>query len=121
MKKLLLVLAVLSLTACGRTDEEARALLAKPAVSDAIMVDGCEVKFVDRGYQNHSFYLAKCGNTNTLTRNYEEQSGKTRVFRRSTVITQEIEQLQKEKADVETKEQALAKLSAEERKALGIK
>lgn len=121
MKTIFLIVLAVMLTACGRTDEEARALLAKPAVSDAIMVDGCEVKFVDRGYQNHSFYLAKCGNTTTMSRNYQEQSGKTTVFRRSTVITQEIEQLQKEKAEAETKEQALAKLSPEERKALGVK
>jgi hypothetical protein len=68
-----------------------------------------------------SFYIAKCGNTATTTHNYTEKQGKTTVDRRSTVITQEIEKLQKEKETAETKEKALEKLSAAEKQVLGIK
>ena len=110
------------LTGCGqRTDEEAKALLSTPAVNFVGVYEGCEVKYVDRGYQIRSFYIAKCGNTTTATRNYNEQSGKSTVFRSSTVITQELDKLQAEKAAAETKERALEKLTPTERAALEIK
>jgi len=110
------------LTGCGaRTDEQAKEMLTNPDINFVGVYEGCEVKYVDRGYQIKSFYIAKCGNTNTVTQNYNEQSGKTTVFRRSTVITQEIEKLQAEKAVAETKEKALSKLSNEDKKLLGIK
>ena len=124
MKSITLCAALLAssvfLAGC-RSDEEAKAMLAKPDVIDVGTFEGCEVKFVDRGYQNSSFYLAKCGSTATLTRNWTQQNGKSSTFRRSTVITQEIEKLQAEKAAAEVKEKALDKLSADERTALGIK
>ena len=117
-----LVAASSLLTGCGqRTDEEAKALLSTPAVNFVGVYEGCEVKYVDRGYQIRSFYIAKCGNTTTATRNYTEQSGKSTVFRSSTVITQELDKLQAEKAAAETKERALEKLTPTERAALGIK
>ncbi len=123
MKNLLLIcVSAIALSACGgRTDEEAKGLLSAPAVNFVGVYEGCEVKYVDRGYQTKSFYIAKCGSTTTATRNYNEQSGKTTVFRSSTVITQELEKLQAEKAAAETKERALEKLSLEEKKLLGIK
>jgi major membrane immunogen (membrane-anchored lipoprotein) len=109
------------LSGCGRTDEQAKAMLSSPEVINVGTYEGCEVKYIDRGYQTQSFYLAKCGNTNTVSRSWEEQHGKSRTFRRSTTITQEIEKLQVEKTAAETKEKALDKLSAEERAALGLK
>jgi hypothetical protein len=42
------------------------------------------------------------------------------VFKRSTVIAQEIEALQVEKTETESKEKALEKLSPAERKLLGL-
>jgi hypothetical protein len=110
------------LTGCGgRTDEQAKEMLTNPDINFVGVYEGCEVKYVDRGYQAKSFYLARCSNTTTTTRNYYEQSGKTTVFRSSTVITQELDKLQAEKAAAETKERALEKLTPTERAALGIK
>lgn len=123
MKYILLFAAVVFLlSGCSqRTDEQAQAMLTNPEINFVGVYDGCEVKYVDRGYQVRSFFIAKCGNTTTTTRNYSEQSGKTTVFRRSTVITQEIEKLEAEKAAALTKENALSKLSDEEKKLLGVK
>lgn len=120
MKTLFVILATLALTACGRTTEEAKALLANPDVINVGTYDGCEVKYIDRGYRESSFYLARCGNTATTTRNWKEQQGKTQVFRQSTVITQEIDKLQSEKIQAEQFEQAMSKLTPQEKKALGI-
>jgi major membrane immunogen (membrane-anchored lipoprotein) len=117
-----LLVASALLTGCGgRTDEQAKEMLTNPDINFVGVYEGCEVKYVDRGYQAKSFYIAKCGNTTTATRNYNEQSGKSTIFRQSTVITQEIEKLQAEKSAAETKERALEKLTPTERAALGIK
>ena len=122
MKKVLIVLAAtIALTACGsRTTEEARALLSKPDIITLGTFDGCEVKYVDRGFREQSFYLAKCGNTSTTSRFWLEQQGKTQVTRTSTVITQDIDKLQAEKIKAEQFEQAMSKLSPQDKKALGI-
>lgn len=123
MKYILFLAAIVfALTGCGgRTSEQAQAMITNPDINFVGVYDGCEVKFIDRGYHDKSFYIAKCGDTTTLTRNYTEKQGKSTVDRRSTVITQEIEKLQKEKATAETKEKALSKLSDEEKKLLGVK
>ena len=118
----LLIMTALCLPACsGRTDEQAKAMLTNPDINNVGTFDGCEVKFIDRGYHAYSFYIARCGNTTTTTRNYTEQSGKTTVNRRSTVIAQEIQKLEAEKAAAVTKERALEKLSPEEKVLLGVK
>ena len=118
----LLIVTALGLTACGgRTDEQAKAMLTNPDINNVGTFDGCEVKYVDRGYHAYSFYIARCGNTTTTTRNYTEQSGKTTVNRRSTVIAQEIQKLEAEKAAAVTKEKALEKLTLEEKALLGVK
>ena len=122
VKLSMLFATALGLVACGgRTDEQAKAMLSDPAINNVGTFDGCEVKFIDRGYHNFSFYIAKCGNTTTTTRNYTEQSGKTTVNRRSTVIAQEIQKLETEKAAAVSKERALEKLSPEEKALLGVK
>ena len=106
------------LTGCN--NEEAQAKLNNPQTINIGEFDGCEVKFVDRGYESNSFYIAKCGNTTTTTRHWRETRGKSQVNRSSTVITQEIESLQEEKKKVEMTEKAMSKLSDEEKKALGL-
>ena len=120
--KLIFAVAAIMLAGCSqRSAEQAEAMLTNPDINFVGVYDGCEVKYVDRGYQVKSFYLAKCGGTTTTTRNYSEQVGKTTEFRRSTAITQEIEKLEAEKAVAVTKEKALEKLTHEEKSVLGIK
>lgn len=121
MKKVICILAAVLLVGCGRTDEQAKAMMANPSITAVGTYEDCEVKFIDRGYHDLSFYIAKCGDTSTLTRNYQEKHGKSYVNRRSTVIAQEITKLEAEKAAAVTKEKALEKLSVEEKTVLGIK
>jgi hypothetical protein len=125
MKKSLISLSIVLsslflLTGC----EESPATAAKrknPEISIVGIIDGCEVKFVDRGYNLNSFYIAKCDNTVTTTRNWTEREGKTDVAKRSTVIQQQINELSKEKAKLEAIEVAKGKLSSTELEALGLK
>jgi hypothetical protein len=106
------------LTGCNEKEDSLRAA---PETSAIGTFDGCEVSFVNRGYNELSFYMAKCpGNSTTTTQNYRVKSGKSTVFKRSTVIAQEIEALQVEKNESESKEKALEKLSPAERKTLGL-
>ena len=120
ISKVMLAICVgVLLTGCN---EEKTALLASPKTESVGTFDGCEVSFVNRGWSEASFYMAKCpGNSATTTRNYTVKSGKATVFKRSTVIAQEIESLQAEKAESEAREAALAKLTPAEKSALGIK
>ena len=83
-----LIVGVMLLASC--TDDEARHLLANPSVSMVGTFDGCEVKFVNRGYSSTSFYIARCGDTDTATRNWTEGQGRSTVDRRSTVITDHV-------------------------------
>lgn len=113
------MLASALLAGCNEKEE---ALRANPQTSDVGMFEDCEVKFVNRGYDFNSFYMAKCpGTATTTTRNYSVQSGKTRVQKRSTVIAQEIEALQAQKTEAELHEKALEKLTPAEKQALGLK
>ena len=113
-----ILVATVLLSGCN---EEEKALLAKPSISEIGEFDGCNVKFVNRGYEKLSFYIAKCDTTSTSTTNYTTSSGKSTTFRRKTIITKEIEKLQAEKADLDAKAAAMEKLTPTERKALGIK
>jgi len=106
------------LTGCTEKEE---ALRANPETAAIGTFDGCEVSFVNRGYNELNFYMAKCpGNSTTTTRNFRVPSGKSTVARRSTVIVQEIEALMSEKIETEAKEKVLEKLSPAERKVLGL-
>lgn len=89
MKFVLILLAALSLTACGRSREEADALYHNPRIIDQGTFDGCKVAYVDRGYEKSSFYIARCDSTTTTTRRWEERQGKNSVTRHSTVITKD--------------------------------
>jgi hypothetical protein len=116
---LLLIPAAILLSGCEETDR-ANALLANPETIDIGTFDGCTVKYVNRGWKDQSFYLARCDHTASQTMHWDERHGKSTVQRQSLVISQEIEKLQAEKDAAETKEKAIAKLSPEERKVLGI-
>lgn len=119
--KYTLAFILIATTLLAGCNEEEEALLAKPSITDIGEFDGCDVKFVNRGYEKFSFYIAKCGTTSTSTTNYTTSHGKSSTFHRKTLITKEIEKLQAEKADLDAKSVALEKLTPAERKALGIK
>lgn len=118
-KFLILVGVSISLFGCQQ-DEQAAALLNNPSIVDIGMFDDCSVKYVDRGYESRSFYIAKCATTNTTTKEYYQKQGKSTVFRRSVVITKEMEALEAEKQVTLAKEAALSKLTPEEKKSLGL-
>jgi len=117
------------LVGCSSPEEQARAeeLMRNPEIVVVGTFDGCEVKYVNRYHRDNSFYLARCGTTSASTQQYEETQGKSRVARTRLTITQELAQLDKqretlkvEQAAAEKREAAIAKLSPEERAALGL-
>ncbi len=124
IRRALAGLAVVALlAACAPSpQEQARIeeLQKNPEISVVGTFDGCEVKFVNRYYRDHSFYLARCADTSTTTRQFTEAQGKSQVGRTRVDITQHVERLQAELRELDAREQALKKLSPEERKALGI-
>lgn len=127
MKRILVALGVVALAvSLSGCDEQERmaALMANPQVDDIGDFDGCHVKYVDRGYNVNSFFIAKCGNTTTTSNNYMQQQGKTQVFQHGVTITQEIDQLQEQKDKTDARlahlRAAMNKLTPEEQAALGI-
>jgi hypothetical protein len=108
-------LGALLLVGCG---EQEAALLAKPEVIYIGQFDGCDVKYINRGYQINSFYLASCVGATTTTMQYTEKSGKSTNYRTITTINKEINSLEAEKRAMEAREAALNKLTPEERNAL---
>ena len=81
-----------------------------------IKVDGCVVKYVDNP-RGHNFFIAKCP-AESETTTFQRPSGKT-SYPTATVATSE--NLRKQLVEVEAKERALAKLSDDEKKLLGVK
>jgi hypothetical protein len=112
------MLLLLLVTGCDKLDHT---LLTEPKIEQIGTFDGCDVVFVDRGYDKASFFMAKCGNTSTITNNQTLFSDTSQFSKRSTVITQTIEKLQKEKAEALAREAVLSKLSDAEKAAIGIK
>ena len=49
------------------TFEKNKQLLQKPEIVQIGIFNGCNVSYVNRGYQVNSFYIAKCNNTETRT------------------------------------------------------
>ena len=47
--------------------EKNKQLLQKPEIVQIGIFNGCNVSYVNRGYQVNSFYIAKCNNTETRT------------------------------------------------------
>ena len=113
MKYILIVIA-LALSVAGCTNEAT--LETKQAT-----VSGCEIFRVDLQGQDKSrpLYLAKCKDTATVTYNTGGKSNYTGVT--VTVVEKEQADLEEKKAELDKKKNALAKLSDEEKKLLGLK
>lgn len=123
MKKTIILASILLLLGGCRSEEEKEKLRTNPEVTEVVVVDGCVVKFADRGDDMNSFFIARCGDTTTLTSNYMVQSGKTRVPKRKALIAQEIQKLQQEQEQLDAEEVEQAKkyldsLTPEQRKKL---
>jgi hypothetical protein len=111
MRKIIFLVLPLLLSACNESAGR------EPIIRNTFEVDGCEVKYVDpSGLPN--FYIARCGGTNTVT--WQERSGKSTTTR-ATVNVDSADDLRKRLGEVEARDKALAKLTPEERKALGVK
>lgn len=124
------LLVVSLMTACGNSPQEDAKILALQTNPDIQVIgtfDGCEVKYVNRYYQNNSFYLARCDNTSTSTQHVRVQTGKTYRTDTHTAITAQLAEISKQKEQLLTEEKALKvrqtaleKLTPEERAALNI-
>jgi hypothetical protein len=111
--KYFLVLFVLMLTAC---DSDPNSLRNQIRVKTSFEVDGCDVKYVQHpSYPD--FYIARCGNT--VTNTWQRRVGKSYTTEASINVNDE-QELRNRLSEIETKNKALAKLSAEEKKALGV-
>jgi hypothetical protein len=85
----------------------------EPVVQYEVEAEGCVVKYIDNP-KGYNFFIAKCPAASEVTTHSRGKSGPG-----VTVVTSE--NLRKQLAEVEAKERALAKLSADERKLLGLK
>lgn len=119
MKKYIIIIAtfltILSLSGC-----QDDVLKANPEVTQITDIEGCTVKYVNRGDRIDSFFIATCQGATTVSSNYTQRVGKASVVRQSTVITKQIDDLQAELNITAAKEAAISKLSVEERKLLGF-
>jgi hypothetical protein len=112
MRKIIFLVLPLMLAAC-KDDGPRR----EPNVRNTFEVDGCQVKYIDPP-NLPNFYIARCGNTTTNT--WQQSTGKTTTTY-ATVNVDTTDELRKRLADSEARDRAMAKLSAEDKKALGIK
>lgn len=85
----------------------------EPTVQYEVEAEGCIVKYIDNP-KGYNFFIAKCPAASEVTTHSRGKSGAG-----VTVVTSD--GLRKQLAELEAKEKALAKLSVEDRKALGIK
>lgn len=84
-----------------------------------LQAEGCTVKHIDNP-KGYNFFIAKCP-AESETISWQQQSGKT-SYTTATVVTSETLRKQLVEVEVkEAKEKALAKLSDEEKKLLGVR
>lgn len=111
MQKLIFLIVAVMLTACeAQTHRE-------PQITRVFEVDGCEVKYIDPP-NLPNFYIARCGNTTTTT--WKQQQGKSTTTY-GAITVESTADLRKRLAESEARDKAMAKLSPEDKQALGIK
>jgi hypothetical protein len=127
-----LAAGMLGIAGCSNKDMEARyaAEQAKieqqqknPEIKVIGVYDGCEVKYVDRYYAHDSFYIARCGQTTTTTTTVQVgkvQQNRMAITQQLETVSAQHEKLKSELEVLDKREAALAKLTPEERAALGI-
>ena len=107
-KIILFVISVLLFSGCDK--------IGSTHIRKTIEIDGCTVKYV-YNVDGPDFYIARCGDTTTTT--WQEQSGKQTITR-ATINVNDAESLRNRLSEIEARDKALAKLTAEERKILGV-
>ena len=112
MKYIFLFIAVLFLLAgCNENRDRTTGI-----ADYELKAEDCVVKYIDNP-RGHNFFIAKCPAASE-TISWQQQQGKS-SYTTSTVMTSE--SLRIKLAEVEAKEKALAKLTDEEKKLLGVK
>jgi hypothetical protein len=111
VKKVLVLLPMLiMLTGCKEDSNQ------QMYVKQVYSIDDCDVKWVYNP-DNYNFYIAKCPGNSTTTTYW---SGGKSDHPVSVIQTANIEELRKQLAEAEAKEKVLQKLTADEKKVLGI-
>lgn len=106
----LILIGILLLTGCRNNSTD------NAFVKYEVEAEGCLVKYIDNP-KGYNFFIAKCpAESETIT--HQRASGKSTTTEVTVVTSVE---LRKQLAEVEAKEKALAKLSGEEKKLLGVK
>jgi hypothetical protein len=99
--------AAAGLTGCIKEDNR------EPVSQYQVEAEGCIVKYIDNP-KGYNFFIAKCpAESETITHQRPKRGPE------ATVVTSV--ELRKQLAEVEAKERALAKLSDDEKKLLGVK
>ena len=106
MKYLLAAIVVL-LSGCKQVGN------GEPFVQYQVEAEGCIVKYIDNP-KGYNFFIAKCPAESESVTHQRPKHGPE-----ATVVTSV--DLRKQLAEIEAKEKALAKLSDEEKKLLGVK
>ena len=124
MRKLILIsAALLAAAALSGCNEEKIQKQIKPDIKEISEVDGCVVKYVDRGYLSDSFYIARCPGLGETVTTTSQTGGKGNVLRtlvtRTETAAEQAAREQKEE-DERQKKAALNKLTVEERRLLGL-
>lgn len=112
MRKLIILSVAVLLTACNE-----QGVAREPEIRKTFEVDGCQVKYIDPP-SLPNFYIARCGNTTTTT--WKQQQGKTSTTY-GAINVESADDLRRRLAEVEARDKALAKLTDEEKRALGVK
>lgn len=115
----LAALAVFALSGCEK-DEKYNNPQVNPLSAE---VDGCVVKYVNRGHISDSFYIARCPGLSDTVAITGQTGGKYNNLLTSITRTEtEAERAAREQAErlAARKNAALSKLTAEERRVLGL-
>ena len=84
-----------------------------------LQAEGCTVKHIDNP-KGYNFFIAKCP-AESETISWQQQSGKTSYTTAAVMTSEQVKNLRGQLEIAEAKEKALAKLSDEEKKLLGVK
>lgn len=105
--KIAAILSVFTLAGCNEEK------IANPDIYNVGTYEGCDVKYIDRGAQSRSFYVAKCTVPSTTVTN-SVPSGKT-SYQTATVTIQpsDVQQVDPKQQQIQLIEQQLQQLQSQ--------